>query len=954
MDKRLRLSLVILFYALMFTYAMVNAYRAVTFPQSFPEWYPRAREGRVWVRHVATDGRASVLQVGDEVVALNGQPVSSIYPEALALQPPQALVRLAPGSFYTLIVRRNGQLQPFTLQTGVPRSTYYLRMLSQSLLLPIPLLLTGLIIFLLKPDDKQAFVMALMFAVFIPPTAWGWIEGLPRLLAGVLIIGPMITPLTFPLFFHFFLIFPEPSPLVRRFPRLEWLPYVPYLFILLPTAILLSLTIHGVVDASGLLFSPSFFWLRTLLIPAFVAAGVLSLLLSYRRANEISKRKMRVVLAGILVGMLPGITTYFIIRPIYDLSRISPSLHEWLTVISSVAFPLVPLSFAYAIIRHRVIPVSLIIRRSVQYLLAKNALRVLLALPIIGVLATILADPHRPLSEILFRNSVYFYLLLAAAIALSLVYRKRLTQQIDRKFFREHYNQEQILHKLIDDVRHLDSIPEMSRRVTGQVNAALHPEHFYLFYREEGGRNLSLSHTLGGESAELRVPEDFKLINFMELQGSCQEFPFPQKNNLPQAEKEWLARLKTRLIVPMTGMDSRISGLLLLGAKKSEIPYTARDRELLETLSDQIAIVYENVRLKQRTEHDRKIRHEVLSRIEGQNFNLLKECPRCGACYDSQTERCEKDGAEVTLTLPVERTVESRYRLDQLLGKGGMGAVYEATDVRLNRTVAVKVLMGSLFGNREALRRFEREAQTNARLSHANIITIHDYGLLSTEGAYLVMERVYGETLGALLKREGHLSTLRAADIFAQVLEGVEAAHEAGIVHRDLKPENIFISLQGSSPQVRILDFGLAKATLEAPASPQEREAPITTPGAVMGTFGYMSPEQLTGGTVDERSDLFSIGVMLIEALTGRRPFSGKTYHELLTNILHKSFHLPSVTPEASRLDEVLQKCLAKEPSARIGSAAELQRELIPALRQCPELVLHQPASQDADTVILN
>ncbi len=596
------------------------------------------------------------------------------------------------------------------------------------------------------------------------------------------------------------------------------------------------------------------------------------------------------------------------------------------------------------------IPVSLIIRRSVQYLFAKNALRVLIALPVIGLAANILANPNRSLTDILLRNSLYFYLLVIIAATLGLKFRKPLGLWIDRRFFREAYNQEKLLRELTDDIKRLDSMAEMSKRVNEQVERALHPERLYLFYREEGGRDLSLSYTSSETSEKLRIGEESRLLRFMEDQGRAQDFPFSEKNNLPASEKSWLGELGTRLIVPMTGTDERLAGLLLLGEKKSEVPYTARDRELLEALASQIALVYENVRLKGRVDQDRKIKHEVLARFEEQNINLLKECSACGACFDSTVQFCPKDRSELTLSLPIERTIEARYRLDHVVGRGGMGAVYEAMDLRLSRRVAVKILSGNLFGDSASLRRFKREAQILAKLSHPNIVGIHDYGELSTEGAYLVMDLVEGETFAAVRKREGRITPRTAAEWFDQVLEGVGAAHQAGVIHRDLKPENILIARhENKLDKIKILDFGLAKLT--QPDSSDPRTA--TTPGMLMGTFGYMSPEQLTGKEVDERSDLFSIGVVVVEALTGRRPFKGRTLVELLHSMQHDSFQLAGDLPEAERLNKVLQKCLANNRTDRFSSAAEMQRELIPAVCNYTLYTAPEIAVLDAETIIL-
>jgi len=305
--------------------------------------------------------------------------------------------------------------------------------------------------------------------------------------------------------------------------------------------------------------------------------------------------------------------------------------------------------------------------------------------------------------------------------------------------------------------------------------------------------------------------------------------------------------------------------------------------------------------------------------------------------------------------LPVERTIDNKYRLERMIGLGGMGAVYEATDLRLNRRVAIKIMLGSMFGDRTALRRFEREAQASARLNHPNIITVYDYGAIRTDGAYLVMELVHGSTLRAELQRAGRLAPQRTAAWFTQLLDGVKAAHQAGVIHRDLKPENVLISGDAAGrQQIKVLDFGLAKILQIDPLNPQS----LTAPGMIMGTFAYMSPEQLSGEEVDERSDIFALGVMAVEALTGHRPFVGRTSAELITAILSVPFHLPStifsqlsdaggVTGDevrrldaVRRLDEVLQRCLAKDRGQRFASVAAMQQMLIPAIERCPALLL--------------
>jgi hypothetical protein len=616
---------------------------------------------------------------------------------------------------------------------------------------------------------------------------------------------------------------------------------------------------------------------------------------------------------------------------------------DTLRLIAAIALILAPISWGYAILNRQVYDIQVVIRRSVQYLLAKNALRLFLALPAVGVLYVVVTKSDRSLRELivyLFYDNPY-YLLLTIAAVIGLIYRGRLRDWIDRRFFREAYQQDKILRELGEEVRGLDSMSEMSRLVSQKVDEALHPERLYIFYREEDNRDLSLSYSTGGSGEKLRIPEEYELLRVMEHHGAAIDFPFPQKIKAPRQETDWLSSMGTSLIVPLNGIEQRLTGLLLLGPKKSEAPYSGSDRQLLDSLANQIAVVYENIRLKERVARERKIQREVLARVEERRINLLKECPRCGRCYDSSEKTCPDDRSELRLSLPIERTVEGRYRLDRLIGKGGMGAVYEASDVRLNRSVAVKILSGGLFGKPDALRRFQREARASARLSHANIVTVYDYGALSAEGAYLVMELLKGKTLGDILKDKGYLEPDVAAAWFDQVFSAMEAAHEAGVIHRDLKPDNIFIAeepdkttgAESAQPVVKILDFGIAKLT-RFDASSEDTTHSVTEPGTLLGTFGFISPEQLTGGEVDQRSDIFSLGAVVVRALTGRRPFPGKTYQELITAMLSRPFHLPGKEPAMKRLDAVLQRCLAIEKENRFASVAEMRRELIPAIRQ--------------------
>jgi serine/threonine protein kinase len=266
-----------------------------------------------------------------------------------------------------------------------------------------------------------------------------------------------------------------------------------------------------------------------------------------------------------------------------------------------------------------------------------------------------------------------------------------------------------------------------------------------------------------------------------------------------------------------------------------------------------------------------------------------------------------------------------RYEILSLIGQGGMGQVYGATDTRLDRVVAIKVLSQRLAGDPSYCERFQREARTAAALNHPHICTIFDVG-----PNYLVMERLEGETLADVLTR-GPLPVDLAIEYGIQIADALAAAQARGIVHRDLKPANVMITPVGA----KVLDFGLAKQIAriaeDAPTATVTSVDAATRPGQIVGTAAYMSPEQVEGKPIDGRSDLFAFGVLLYEMLGGRRPFLGDTTLSTLASVLKASpdplRRLRRDVPE--QVERVVLRCLEKNPAARYSSATEVRRELI-------------------------
>src|SRR6266567_4597601 len=267
-----------------------------------------------------------------------------------------------------------------------------------------------------------------------------------------------------------------------------------------------------------------------------------------------------------------------------------------------------------------------------------------------------------------------------------------------------------------------------------------------------------------------------------------------------------------------------------------------------------------------------------------------------------------------------------RYEIRSKIGEGGMGEVYRARDEKLNRDVAIKVLPASLSQDQDRLRRFEQEAQAAGALNHPNILAVYDVGT-HDDAPYVVSELLEGETLRERL--DGPVIPQRkAVDYATQIARGLAAAHSRSIVHRDLKPENIFITGDG---QVKILDFGLAKLIEPVGVGQILTDLPTrklnTTPGTVMGTLGYMSPEQVDGKSVDYRSDIFSFGVVLYEMLAGRRAFPQR---ETLRETLHAIATedppaLSELNPHLSTsLEKLVERCLEKKPDDRFQSTRDL------------------------------
>ena len=940
-------------------YAVVRYYGV----EKVPGWSFRT-DGTGWfVSDVDAGGPAAGrIQLGDRLLAINGDQRRAVFGTF-------AWSFVDGGKTYGVDLDRRGERVslelPMPLVPGQQLVPIYA-------LVGLAFFICGAALAFLRPHDPQIrlaalFLMSAGFATLQQSlgSAHSFLVGWER---KVFFAGVSTSLWVLPLSYHFFSRFPiwrSPGPVWRA---IQWLLYALFVIVVWPSLMIMYVGL-GVWDGATqfLVAHPSLYLTArqvmdrprfVYMIVCFMLAVVVTVCNYRRMPDPDGRRRIRWVIAGAMIAVIPFIAVQFAVN-VAEWGYYSRSYYLY-APLSFLTMLCIPGSIGAAVWKEQLFDIRVLVRRGLQYLFAKVALRALLVLPIALLVFSILLNPNRTIAQILTQGSGWLNVIWIGAAAAALYWRRRLQTWLDRRFFREDYQQEQVLVRLMDEVRQRDSVAEIAQLVTARIDTVLHPTAAHIFYRAKGdsefvsGRSASQSaapspiqQVLSEQQTLARVPDGREgapiqqhlsrqqvLLGMLEGSKAIRDFP-SDLGDLPENERSWLENLTVRLIVPITGTSDRLVGVLLLGARMSDEPYSTTDRRLLEGIAAQIGLVYENQHLRERVRLDADVRRDVLGRLEDRGVSLLKECPKCGACYDSTADRCEKDGAEVTLTLPVERTLDGKYRLERALGRGGYGAVYEATDLRLHRRVATKVMMGSSFGDVAALRRFEREARAAARIDHRRITRVYDYGAVGSGGAYLIMELVAGRTWREELKRTGVIAPARAAEWFRQLLDGLQFAHNMGVLHRDLKPENVMIvEAQGGAgvkDELKIMDFGLAKVV----GGGAEFTETLTEAGVVIGTFGYIAPEVFTGGAVDERADIFAIGVMLVETFVGARPFDGQTQHEILSSLLNSEYHLPGESIEIRALDAVVQRCLAKDPRDRYGSATEVAKELVPTLESC-------------------
>jgi hypothetical protein len=650
-----------------------------------------------------------------------------------------------------------------------------------------------------------------------------------------------------------------------------------------------------------------------------------------RHAPLDERRRVTLFLAGIVAGFLPILVVVLLESawPAFARWTREPVVERVLSLVLYGSFLAIPITTAWAVLVHRAHDVRLVLRRAMQYALARWTLAAATTAPAIALVALVWRHRTGTVAELFSGPAMLVLVVVVTAGVVAWSRRKSWLDALDRRFFREQYDARRLMASLVELSRQAGGAGDLARLWTEQIDRALHLETLSVLVHDLEGRTLvpragpapalPVHTTIAKLAAESSEPMDVDLAS-----------PRSPLRRLPESDLAWLVDAGAQVLQPLHASDGSLLGLIVLGAKRSELPFTDEDRSLIAALAASGALVLEN-RLMRSSE-------PRAAREDPRGAEPACECGPCGAISEA-AEACPACGGALRdSALP--RVLRERFRLEQRIGTGGMSVVYRALDVDLDRAVALKVLP-RLEPDRAT--RMRREARAMAALAHPHLAVIH--GLEWWRGSpVLVLELLEGGTL-----RDRTAETpYDAASVVAlgtAMASALALVHGARLLHRDVKPSNIGFTREGAP---KLLDFGLVRMLSAA----RERSAgggstdttlsgfvlsgssSLTGSGNVVGTLPYLSPEAVGLDAPDPGFDLWSLAVTLYEALTGLQPFQDVDAAEVVRRI--RAARVPDpreLAPDCPpALARFLLEALAPNPSRRPASAEAFRDSLAASL----------------------
>ena len=579
-------------------------------------------------------------------------------------------------------------------------------------------------------------------------------------------------------------------------------------------------------------------------------------------------------MGAISAGLLPIAADVFL-RAASPAWREFAGRRPWIPNLVLGALLTVPFTTAYSVVVDRVFDLRLVARAALQYALARITIIALILVPLLWALWSAFEARSQTIAQVVAQRPLP---LCTAAFSLVVVLprRQRLLGALDRRFFREHYDTDLILSALVDASRTAKSASQLAQLLASEIDQALHPYRLAVLVH---GSTEGRFDPLAGQSRSLPVTS--LLVDM--LGGSDQPLeidPLNTRSILNRLDSDtvvWVADGDFRILVPLRGASGSLRGIIALGERKSELPYSSRDRHMLAIVGATAGLCLDA--------YPETGQSETPAARNLAFDSEAMECPQCGLVYPSSTLQCQC--GESTVRSSVPEVLGGKFRMLQRIGAGGMGVVYRATDLALDRTVAVKALRGARAHDAWRLR---REARAMALVTHPNLAVL--FGLEFWFGRpFLAVEFLGGGTLADRISTEHRLPEPVVARIGLAIASALEVLHRADILHRDIKPANIGFTADGV---VKLLDFGLARqidaadtvtVTVggETDMPPDWLALPGHTPtGRIIGTPSYMSREALANEKADVGFDLWSLGVTLFEALAGVNPYRERRLADLL------------------------------------------------------------------------